>query len=343
MKKPFVAALCAGVLSLAAAQTESKIVGYGSSSYKTILEVNAKALGLPLEFTTGGTPTAKAKIIEDGLDFAVVEMPFTNEELKSANRPLVHIPFALYATVFAYNLPETKAQVRFSRANLAAIFLGKITRWDDPALLATNPDANLPNLPITLMLRTGSGPSSTIATVTDYLSKISFEWSSLVGAGPLFTPKWRAGNVTPTAIAKPFRETPGALTFYELNAALTNKFSIALLENASGKYVDANNRTAVSDAAADKPFPADTRTLVSDAGGNAYPLVSLSWIVIPKELNTKNRTPEQAQKLVEMLWRLINEGQNANEAAGYGRIPTLAVIRGQSLLRGVTFGGVRLR
>ncbi|NJK45236.1 MAG: hypothetical protein HC933_14015 [Pleurocapsa sp. SU_196_0] len=295
--------------SLVAAQQQVKLVGVGANSYKALLEQhvkNMKVENLSIEYVGGTTADSKKKLLEGTGDFAVLEVPFTNEELKAAARPIAHVPIALSGIVFAYNLPDLNARVKLSRKALSEIFLGKITRWNDPKLVQDNAGTNLPDLPITLMLRTSSTPSSTIANLTDYLSKISSEWTQKVGRGWTFTPKWPVGNVTPTGISKLFTETPGALTYYEVNAALTNKFNFALLENASGRYIDAANRRAITEAAADKPFPADTRTFVTDAGGNAYPLVTMAWVAFPKELKS-----ERLQRLVERQkhWAQLKNSQ----------------------------------
>jgi phosphate transport system substrate-binding protein len=332
--------------SLVAAQQQVKLVGVGSNSFKAVFEQHVKNMkieGLNVEYIGGTTPESKKRLLEGAGDFAVLEVPYTNEELKAADRSIVHVPIALSGIVFAYNLPDLKARLKLSRKALADIFLGKITRWNDPKLLQDNSGANLPDLPITLMLRTSSSPSSSIANLTDYLSKISSEWSQKVSRSWTFTPKWPVGNVTPTGISKLFMDTPGALTFYEVNAAIASKFNFALLENASGRYIDAANRRAISEAAADKPFPADTRTFVNDAGGNAYPLVAMAWVAFPKELKTETRSLEQSQRLVDLVTWLIHDGQELNEATGFGRIPQLAVLRGDAILKSVTYDNVTLR
>jgi phosphate transport system substrate-binding protein len=332
--------------SLVAAQQQVKLIGVGSNSFKPVVEQHIKNMnvtGLSVEYIGGTTGESKKRLLEGAGDFAVLEVPFTNEELKAAQRSIVHVPIALSATVMAYNLPDLKPRLRLSRKALGDIFLGKITRWNDARLAQDNPGANLPDLPITLMLRTSSSPSSTIANLTDYLAKISSEWAQKVSRTWTFTPKWPAGNVTPTGISKLFTETPGALTYYDVNAALTNKFNFALLENASGKYIDAAERKAVTEAAADKPFPADARTFVTDAGGNAYPLVGMAWIAFPKELKSSTRSLEQSQRLLDLVAWSIHDGQALNEATGFGRIPQLAILRGDAILKSVTYDSVPLR
>jgi phosphate transport system substrate-binding protein len=344
MKKRFaIALLCLSSLVFAQ-QTSTKLVGVGAASIKFMVEGPSKNIAdLAIDYKTAGTSESKKRLLEDSLDFVVLETPLSNEELKTANNKFVHIPLAVWSLHLTYNLPTVKQQIRISRKNFANIFLGKILRWNDPELVADNKEIALPNLPIILLLRPSTGPSASGAVVTDYLSKISSEWSEQVGRGANLQPKWPHGTLITAPITRQFKDTVGALAYFDITSVRTNKFQTPLLENASGKYLDGQNPDSVTEAAADKPLPGDTRTYITNAGGNAYPLVGITWMVFRKDLATNSRTRAAADALVKLAWWMTHEGQALNETVGYGKIPTLAEIRAESILKQITYSNQVIR
>lgn len=332
-------------IGMVSAQSNVKLIGVGASSAKGVVETfikNAGIEGLAIDYQSAGTADSKKRLLEDNADFAVLETPLSNEEQARIGRS-VHIPVAVWSLHMTYNLPTVKEQIRLSRRNLAQIFLGKITRWNAPALKADNPTINLPDLPIVLLLRPTTTPSSSGAVLTDYLSKISNEWVQIMGRGANALPKWPHGTIISTTITRQFKDTVGGLAYFDVTSVKTNKFQTALLENASGKWLDGLNAGTISEAAADKPLPGDTRTYITDGGGNAYPLVGFTWVVFRRDLATGNRTRAQADTLLNLVWWMVHEGQNHNERVGYGKIPALAQVRGASLLGSVTYNKQLLR
>ncbi len=340
MKKRFVIAMLCLSSLVFAQQTSIKLIGVGPSSFNSIIEGFAKKAGiegLTTEYQNAFTAESKKYVLEDSVDFSILEAPLTNEEFKTTNDKIIHVPVAVWSLHITYNLPTVKEQIQLSRKNIAAIFLGKIIRWNDPELQADNIKINLPDLPIILLLRPTTVPSANGAVMTDYLSKISTQWVQDVGRGANLQPKWPHGTLVTSNIGRQFRATVGALAYFDNISVRTNKYQVAQIENSSGKWLDGLNPKSVTEAAADKPLPGDTRTYLTNSGGNAYPLVGFTWIVFRKELGTKSRSRAAAAALVNYVWWMTHEGQALNEAAGYGKIPTLAEIRAESILNQITY------
>src|SRR6266571_221998 len=218
----------------------------------------------------GGIKQIQARTV----DFGASDAPMTDAELKASPAELIHIPTVLGAVVITYNLSEVSKPLRFSPDVIADIFLGKITKWNDPRIKADNADATLPAGNITVVHRAES--SGTTFVFTDYLSKISPEWKQKVGANK--SPQWPVGQGGKgnEGVTGQIKQQPDTIGYVELAYAVQNKLPVALIKNAGGSFVDPSIDAVTAAAAAwAATTPDDLRVSINNANGaTAYPISS---------------------------------------------------------------------
>ncbi len=270
------------------------------------------------------------QITEKTVDFGATDGPMTDAQLSKASGEILHIPMTLGAVVAIYNLPEVKQTLTFSGPVLADIFLGKITRWNDPRLSELNPEVKLPDLPITVVHR--SDGSGTTYIFTDYLAKISDEWAS--GPGRATTVNWPTGRGAKgnDGVAADVKQNVGSLGYVELIYAANNDISHGNVINRAGQAVHASAES-VSAAAVVDQIADDLRISLTDATGKqAYPISGMTWILIYKQ------QPEAAKgkALLEFLWWATHEGQSMATGLHYAPLPADLIPRIEAKLRSVT-------
>src|ERR1041385_26295 len=272
------------------------------------------------------------------VDFGASDAPMSDDDLKSAPGAVLHIPTVLGAVVLTYNLEGLKQPLRFSPEVIADIFLGKIKKWNDPKITADNPGVTLSANDITVVHR--SDGSGTSAVFTDYLSKISAEWKSKVGAGT--SPSWPVGigGKGNEGVTGQVKNTPNTIGYVELAYAVQNKLPAAQVKNSSGSYITPSIDTVVAAAAASAAnTPDDLRVSITNApGANVYPISSYTYILVYK--NQKDATKGKA--LIDFLWWGIHDGQSFATPLQYATLPADIVKRAEAKLNSVTSGGAQL-
>ena len=251
-------------------------------------------------------------------DFAAGEVPMSNEQLNAANTPILQIPTVLVAIVPIYHVPGVKGSLRFSGSVLAEIFLGNIKTWDDPRIKEINAGQLLPHLDIAVVHRTEGKGSNYI--LTDFLSKTSQKWRSQIGKTP--SPAWPVGESANRGedMMEKVKSTPGAMGYIELGFTLTdNSVGVGLVQNAAGRFISANQASiAAAYRSLEKSIPADLRVSLTNAPGNdAYPIVSFTWLFVPKRSND----PERSKALANYLEWVLTTGQQSAEKHGYTPLP----------------------
>ena len=264
------------------------------------------------------------------VDFGASDAPMTDQELARAPGVL-HVPTVLGAVAVVSS--GTPAGVKLTPAALADIFLGHITRWNDPRLQAIPGQPRLPDLAITVAHR--SDGSGTTNVFTDYLSKVSPAWKSRVGTGKAV--RWPAGlggkgNEGVTGLV---RSTPGAIGYVELAYAKQNHLAMAALQNADGRFV-LPTIASTSAAAAGVRMPADFRVSITNAQGpDAYPIASFTYLLVYKD----QRDAQKGKALAQFLWWAIHDGQALAAPLDYAPLPKPVVAKVEHELRTLTVAG----
>jgi phosphate transport system substrate-binding protein len=334
MKKLFVAAALAAAWTASAADT--LLVNGAGATFpfplysKWFAEYNKLHPELQFNYQSIGSGGGIQQITNKTVDFGASDAPMTDAHLAAAPG-IVHIPTVMGAVVVTYNAQI--ADLRLTPETLSSIFLGKITRWNDPALAKANPKAKLPDAAIAVVHRSdGSGTSNIF---TDYLSKVSPEWKEKVGAGT--SVKWPVGlgakgNEGVTGLVK---QTPGSIGYVELAYASQNKLPTAELQNKEGAFVKPTMQ-ATSAAAAGVQMPEDFRVSITNASGkDAYPMASFTYILLPKD----QQDPAKGPALVNFLWWAVHEGQRFAEPLDYAPLPKAVVAQVEAKLRSLTAQG----
>ena len=253
--------------------------------------------------------------------FGASDGPMTNEQIQSAPGRILHLPTVLGGVVPIYNIPEVDAELRFSGPTLADIFLGKIAKWNDPAIAKDNPAVSLPALDITVVHRAdGSGTSYIFC---DYLSKVSPEYRSKVGVATSVNWPVGIGGKGNEGVAGLVKQTPGAIGYVELIYAVQNKIAYGSVRNLDGEFVRASIETvsAAATAAAEK-MPPDFRVSITNAPGkNAYPIASFTWMLLYESPKDKQKSRLMADF---MKWALT-DGQKFAGDLGYAPLPQSVV------------------
>jgi phosphate transport system substrate-binding protein len=252
-------------------------------------------------------------------------MPLTDEMLGKMKTKVLHFPTVLGAVVPTYNIPGVTADLNFTQKALAGIYMGTITKWNDPEIAKANPGVRLPADDIVVIHRAESSGTSFI--FTDFLSKVSPDWKSKVGAAA--APNWPVGlgGKGNDGVMGLVKQTPDAIGYVELIYALQNKIAYGAVQNASGKFLKADLAGVTAAAAgAAKNMPDDFRVSITDApGANAYPICSFTWLLIPSHFN--DGAKEQAVKAF-LAW-MLTDGQGYNESLSYAKLPAAVVSKEQ--------------
>ena len=267
------------------------------------------------------------QVTEGTVDFGATDGPMNDDQLKAYKdkhgAPILHFPTVLGADVPTYNIPGVTGELNFTPEALAGIFLGRISKWNDPAIANANKGVNLPANDIVVIHR--SDGSGTTYIWTDYLSKVSSDWKDKVGKGA--SPNWPVGlggkgNEGVTGLVK---TTPNSIGYVELIYAAQNKMPYGRVKNSSGEFVKADF-ASVSAAAggAIKTMPEDFRVSITNAPGKAaYPISSFTWLLIPAKFTDSSKR----DALKGFLKWAITDGQNYAEGLSYAKLPREVVDR----------------
>lgn len=254
------------------------------------------------------------QLLAGTVDFGASDTPMTDEQLTQAKTKILHFPTVLGAVVPVYNLPGIAQELSFTPEALAGICLGKIRKWNDPALKGANPAANLPASDIVVVHR--SDGSGTTFVWTDYLSKVSAGWKKSVGAGP--SVNWPAGLGAKgnEGVAGLVKQTPNAIGYVELVYAIQNGMAYGRVRNEAGEFVKADLPSVT--AAATAQMPEDFRVSITNAPGRgAYPISSFTWLLIPAQIGD----PEKRQATKNFLHWMLETGQKLSPALTYAPLP----------------------
>ena len=270
------------------------------------------------------------QVLSGTVDFGASDGPMTDEQLAQAKVKILHIPTVLGAVVPAYNVPGIGGEIKFTPEALAGIFLGKVQKWNDPAITQANPGVKFPDKPIIVVHR--SDGSGTTFIFTDYLSKVSKEWESTVGKGA--SPKWPVGlgGKGNEGVAGQIRQLEGSIGYVELIYAVENKITYGSVKNAAGNFVKASLDGVTEAAASVKTMPSDFRVSITDPPGKtAYPISSFTWLLIPVQA----QDPKKGKIIADFLVWMLNDGQKMTSQLSYAPLPASVVEKVKAAIKEV--------
>ena len=313
-----IAALAGATLAAQSMQINGAGATFPAPIYtKWFSEYNKLHGDVRINYQPLGSGAGIRQVTERTVFFGATDGPMTQEQLLAAPGKLLHLPTVLGAVVPVYNVPGLSQELKFSGPVLANIFLGKITKWNDPALTALNPGASLPGSDIVVAHR--SDGSGTTYIWVDYLSKVSPEFKKTVGVGTAV--KWPVGVAAAKndGVAAIVSQTPGALGYVELIYALQTKTAYGQVQNMNGKFVKASiDSVTAAAAAAATQMPADYRVSITNAPGDAvYPISSFTWLLFYQDPKDK----KQGKMMVDFMKWALTDGQKFAGDMGYAPVP----------------------
>jgi len=284
-------------------------------------EYHKKNANLQINYQSIGSGGGIKQVTEGTVDFGATDGPMNDDQLKTYQDKhgsgILHFPTVMGGVVPTYNIPGVDAALNFTPEALAGIFLGKITKWNDPAIAGANKDVKLLAEDIVVVHRAdGSG---TTYCWTDYLSKVSDEWKTKVGKGTSVNWPVGLGGKGNEGVTGTVKNTPNSIGYVELIYAESNKIPYGNVKNAEGTFVKAS-LTAVSAAAAGaaKNMPDDFRVSITNAPGKtSYPISTFTWLLIPEKFSDAAKR----DAIKGFLKWSLSEGQNYVEALSYAKLP----------------------
>lgn len=261
-----------------------------------------------------GSGGGQQQIRAETVNFGASDGPMSDADLAKAPRKLLHIPTVAGADVLTYNLPGNP-KLKVDGPTLAGIFLGQITKWNDPRLTAQNPGVNLPDQDIVVVHR--SDGSGTTYIWVDYLSTISQEWETKVGRGTSVNWPVGLGAKGNEGVTGQVKQLPGAVGYVELIYAKQNKLPYADVKNAAGNYITPSIES-VTEALATAKIPDDFRfSMVNPPGEKAYPIAGATWLLVYEQ----QKDAAKGKKLVEFLNWAMHRGEGMAAALDYAPLP----------------------
>lgn len=289
--------------------------------------------GIQVNYQSIGSGGGIRQVSEGTVDFGSTDGPMTDEQLANAKTKLgtdvLHFPVALGADVPVYNIPGVTAELNFTANALAGIFLGKITKWNDPEIAKANPGVKLSGDQIVVCHR--SDGSGTTYVWVDYLAKVSPEWKSKVGVATSVSWPVGIGGKGNEGVAGFVRQTANSIGYVELIYAIQNKMTYGQVQNPTGKFVKADlNSVTAAAAAAVESMPADFRVSITNAHGvAAYPVSSFTWMLVPREL----KDTDKGRALKAFLQWGITDGQKSTENLSYAPLAKSVVDKELELIK----------
>ncbi len=294
-------------------------------------EYSAANPGVQINYQSVGSGAGIRQISQEIVDFGASDGPMTDAQLAASKQKLLHIPTVLGAVVPAYNLPGVNTELKFSGDVIADIYLGRITKWNDPRLARDNPGVNLPNHTILPVYR--SDGSGTNYIFTDYLSKVSPDFKQRIGSATSVQWPLGVGQKGNEGVAGMIRNSPFSFGYVELIYAVQNHMLYGVVKNSAGRWIKAST-DSVSAAAASvaKNMPADYRVSITNAPGpESYPISSFTWLLIPDP----SKDSAKGKVIHGFLEWMLDHGES--EAAGmtYAPLPPAVVARVRKTIQAV--------
>jgi len=331
MAVPFLALLA--LLAAGAARTAAAgetLTGSGSTLVAPLLaawntDYSAKT-GTSISYVASGSTLGIAAITQRTVDFGASDAPLTPDQFTAA-KGVVQIPWALSATVLSYRIDGVTGGLRLTSAAIAAIYLGQLKYWDDPAIAKLNPTLKLPHDEIHPVFRSdGSGDTYAF---TSYLAKTSPVWKTKVGAGTLVVFPAGQGAKGNSGVAGAIQGTSGSIGYVSVAYALANHLPTTAIRNRAGRFATAGTRGIAAAAATLKTVPADNGVSIVDppaSAPTAYPISTFTYVIVPK-------SSPKAAALRKFVFYGLTAGQPFGAKLGFAPIPRIILIAGEKTLK----------
>ncbi len=280
----------------------------------------AQRAGVKINYQPIGSGGGIRQLQDQTVDFGASDAPMTDQQLAQAKGgPVLQLPSSLAAVAISYNLPGAPANLKLNGAVLAGIYLGKITKWNDPQITALNPGVTLPATDVLVTHR--SEGSGTTFIFTDFLSGASPQWQAGAGKGTEIQWPVGLGGKGSAGVAGLIQQNPGAIGYIELAYALQNKLPVALVQNPAGRFLPPSLEGATAAAAAvAKTLPPTTDfriSIVNAPAPDAYPISSFTWLLIYQN----QRDAVKGKKLLDFITWGLQAGQAEGQALDYAPLP----------------------
>jgi phosphate transport system substrate-binding protein len=284
---------------------------YGKTARNVIIDYQAKGSGAGIK-----------DFVNKTVDFAASDAAMTDEEMAAVDVGVQLLPMTAGSIVLSYNLPGGPQELKLSREAYTKIFLGQVTKWNDPVIAQANADAKMPETGITVVRRADS--SGTTFVFTQHLSAVSEAWKNGPGTGT--TVNWPSSDkfiASPKndGVAATIKQTPGAIGYIEYGFAELGKLPTVALENKAGKFVKPSLESGQA-ALAGVDLPQDLRAWVPDPSGDAaYPIVTYTWMLFYKKYDD----PKKAETIRNVVQYCLTDGQKMSAKMGYIPLPANVV------------------
>ena len=303
-------------------------------------EYNRLHPDIRINYQSIGSGGGIAQVQKGTVDFGASDAPLSDDQLKAMGRPIVLIPTVAGSIAMTYNLPGIGTGLRLAPENIVAIYMGQITRWNDPRLRANNTTMSLPDLPITVVHRAdGSG---TTFHFTSFLSVVSAAWADKVGRGTSVEWPVGIGGKGNEGVAGAVKQSPGALGYVELAYVAQNHLTYAVVKNRDGRWIAPSLSATTAAAAGGAEQIAktnDVRVSIAYAGGpTTYPIAGFTYLLIPQE----QTDDVKGKVIVEFLWWAVHDGQRDAAPLLYAPLPPVLVTIDERLIKGITYQGKAL-
>ena len=305
--------------------------------YTKMFAAYATLTGVQVNYQAVGSGAGITAITNNTVDFGASDAIMSSAQVAAAQasgNTLLTIPTTIGAVAIAYDLPELGTyQLKLTGTVLANIYLKNVKYWDDPSITALNPGAYLPHIPIAVVHRSDS--SGTTYIFTNYLSAISSQWASQVGNATSVSWPGDIGGSGSAGVAADIQQINGSIGYIELAYAVQNNIPYALMQNSSGNYI-APSLTSASAAADGVTIPANTLIMITNSSNpSAYPITGFTWILVYQ--NQTNQA--KGQELVNLLWWMLNSGQQYCNPLTYPTLPASAVTVAEAEINSISYNG----
>ena len=337
MKKSLIIILLACIILTSCNSKKVELSGAGATFplpyYNMVFNNYSEATGINVSYGGIGSGGCVRSLKDKIIDFAGTDVYLTDEEMSSMP-PVIHVPTCLGAVVLSYNIPGVK-ELKLTSDIIADIYLGNITKWNDPRIVAINPEENLPDMLVTPVYR--SDGSGTTFVFSDYMNKVNDNWSKALGSGKSL--KFNIGIAAKgnPGVVGTIANMKGSIGYIGSEYAFAMNIPVAKIQNAKGQFVSPSSKSITASLSGD--IPDDLRCTITNADTDgAYPISCLTWILVYKEQNYANRSLEKAQATADLLRFVLNtDSQQLTEKIHYAPLPSYIIEKALAAISSMTY------